>query len=235
MGSPAKRELPAADGWRSSENVLVKMMSGLSRGRITAPVLTALFILAGLWAGLWQAGGVLAQTEEDSPRQVIVNEVSGPYEIVVAVTGARSILGPQRMTVTVRDVASGDWITDARVSIFGTPPDGGRRNYSPALNSPFDPTTYISQISLNEDGAWIIDVEVTGAAGLVATAGVLEVEPRVRGSASVPYGTAVLGLIILAFVGGAGWLGLQSRKAMKLRELAAAADGPASSKKPRPT
>ena len=207
----------------------------MSPGRIAAPALTALLVLAALWAGLWQAGGVMAQTDEESPRQVIVNEVSGAYEIVVAVTGARSVAGPQRLTITVRDISTGDWVTDARVSIFGTPPGGGRRTYSPALNSPADPNTYISQISLNDGGAWLIDVEVTTVDGLVVTEGVLEVEPRVRGSASVPYGTAVLGLIVLAFVGGAGWLYLQSRKAMKLRKLAAASDGPASAEKSRPT
>ena len=207
----------------------------MSPGRIAALALITPLVLAALWAGLWQADGVMAQTGEDSPKQVIVNEVTGAYEIVVAVTGARSIAGPQRLTITVRDIATGDWVTDARVSIFGTPPEGGRRTYSPALNSPADPNTYISQISLNDGGAWVIDVEVTTVDGLVATEGVLEVKPRVRGSASVPYGTAVLGLIILAFFGGAGWLYLQSRKAMKLRKLAAAADGPASADRSRPT
>ena len=166
---------------------------------------------------------------------MIVNAVSGDYEIVVAVTGARSVVGPQRLTViTVRDVATREWVTDARVSIFGTPPDGGRRLYSPAFNSPADLTTYISQIPLNDEGAWVIDVEVTAAGSLVATEGVLEVEPRVRGSgASVPYGTAVLGLIVVAFFGGAGWLVLQSRKAMKARRLAEAGDSPGPVDKPR--
>ena len=227
--------MPAYDGRRSAENELIKVITGPSRGRIAAPVLTALLILGALWAGLWQADGAVAQTGDDSPRQVIVNEVSGAYEIVVAVTGARSVAGPQRLTITVRDVATAEWVTDARVSIFGTPPDGGRRIYSPALNSPVDLATYISQIALNDEGEWIIDVEVTGAAGLVAVEGVLEVEPRVRSSASVPYGTAVLGLIVLGFLGGAAWLVLQSRKAMKLRKLAEAGDGSGSTEKPRST
>ena len=227
--------MPADDGRRSAENELIKVITGPSRGRIAAPVLTALLILGALWAGLWQADGAIAQTGDDSPKQVIVNEVSGGYEIVVAVTGARSVAGPQRLTITVRDVATAEWITDARVSIFGTPPDSGRRIYSPALNSPVDLTTYISQIALNDEGEWIIDVEVTGAAGLVAVEGVLEVEPRVRSSASVPYGTAVLGLIVVAFLGVAGWLVLQSRKAMKQRKLAEAGDRPAASEEPRST
>ena len=76
---------------------------------------------------------------------------------------------------------------------------------------------------------------MTGAAGLVAVEGVLEVEPRVRSSASVPYGTAVLGLIVVAFLGVAGWLVLQSRKAMKQRKLAEAGDGSGSTEKPRST
>ncbi len=203
---------------------------------MTAPGLAALLILGALWAGLWQADRVNAQSEEESPRQVIVNSVAGDYEIVVAVTGARSVVGPQRLVITVRDVATREWVTDARVSIFGTPPDGGRRLYSPALNSPADLTKYISQIPLNDEGAWVIDVEVTVAGNLVATEGVLEVEPRVRGSgASVPYGTAVLGLIVVAFLAGAGWLVLQSRKAMKARRLAEAGDGTAPVDKSRST
>ncbi len=215
---------------------MIKVFDGPSQGRVIAPGLTALLVLAALWAGLWQAGGVNAQTEEESPRQVIVNAVSGDYEIVVAVTGARSVVGPQRLVITVRDIATREWVTDARVSVFGTPPDGGRRLYSPALNSPADLTTYISQIPLNDEGAWVIDVEVTAAGSLVATEGVLEVEPRVRGSgASVPYGTAVLGLIVVAFLAGAGWLVLQSRKAMKARRLAEAGDDPAPADKPRST
>ena len=86
----------------------------MSPGRIAVPALIALLVLAALWAGLWQADGVMAQTGEDSPKQVIVNEVTGAYEIVVAVTGARSIAGPQRLTITVRDIATGDWVTNAR-------------------------------------------------------------------------------------------------------------------------
>lgn len=200
------------------------------------PVLTVLLILAALLAGLWQADGAVAQTDEESPRQVIVHEVASAYEIVVAVTGVRSVVGPQRLTVNVRDVETREFVTDARISIFGTPPDGGRRLYSPALNSPADRSTYISQIPLNDEGAWVIDVEVTVADELVATEGVLEVEPRVRGSgASVPYGTAVLGLIVVAFLGGAGWLVLQSRKAMKARERAEAGEGPAAADEPRST
>ena len=195
---------------------------------------TVLLVLGALWAGLWQAGGVNAQTDEEFPRQVIINEVAGGYEIVVVVTGARSVVGPQRLVITVRDAATREWVTDARVSIFGTPPDGGRKLYSPALNSPVDLTAYISQIPLNDEGAWVIDVEVTVAGSLVATEGVLEVEPRVRGSgASVPYGTAVLVLIVVAFLGGAGWLVLQSRKAMKARRLAESADRPARADRPR--
>ena len=198
--------------------------------------MTVLLVLGSLWAGLWQAGGVNAQTDEEFPRQVIINEVAGGYEIVVVVTGARSVVGPQRLVITVRDVATREWVTDARVSIFGTPPDGGRKLYSPALNSPVDLTAYISQIPLNDEGAWVIDVEVTVTGSLVATEGVLEVEPRVRGSgASVPYGTAVLVLIVVAFLGGAGWLVLQSRKAMKARRLAESADPPARADRPRST
>ena len=79
----------------------------MSPGRIAVPTLITLLVLAALWAGLWQADGVMAQTGEDSPKQVIVNEVTGAYEIVVAVTGARSIAGPQRLTITVRDIATG--------------------------------------------------------------------------------------------------------------------------------
>ena len=215
-----------ADNCReSSEDELIKVFPWISLGRAARPALTGVLVLSALLAGLWQADGSVAQTEEESPRQVIVNSVSGDYEIVVAVTGARSVVGPQRLTVTVRDVNTREWVTDARVSIFGTPPEEGRRLYSPALNSPADLTTYISQIPLNDEGAWVIDVEVTVAGVLVATEGVLEVEPRVRGSgASVPYGTAVLGLIVVAFLGGAGWLVLQSRKAMKARRLAEAAN-----------
>lgn len=224
----------AADRRKSTEDELNKIIRSMSLSRSARPALTGLLVLAALFAGLWQAGGAAAQTDEEFPRQVIVNAVSGDYEIVVAVTGVRSVVGPQRLVITVREVETKEWVTDARVSVFATPPDGGRRLYSPALNSPADPTTYISQIPLNDEGAWVMDVEVTAAGVLVATEGVLEVQPRVRGSgASVPYGTAVLGLIVLAFLGGAGWLVLQSRKAMKARRLAEAGDGQAPVDKPR--
>ena len=224
----------AADRRKSTEDELNKIFRSMSLGRSARPAITGLLVLAALFAGLWQADSAAAQTDEEFPRQVIVNAVSGDYEIVVAVTGVRSVVGPQRLVITVREVETKEWVTDARVSVFATPPDGGRRLYSPALNSPADPTTYISQIPLNDEGAWVMDVEVTAAGVLVATEGVLEVQPRVRGSgASVPYGTAVLGLIVLAFLGGAGWLVLQSRKAMKARRLAEAGDGQAPPDKPR--
>ena len=224
----------AADRRKSTEDELNKIFRSMSLGRSARPAITGLLVLAALFAGLWQADSAAAQTDEEFPRQVIVNAVSGDYEIVVAVTGVRSVVGPQRLVITVREVETKEWVTDARVSVFATPPDGGRRLYSPALNSPADPTTYISQIPLNDEGAWVMDFEVTAAGVLVATEGVLEVQPRVRGSgASVPYGTAVLGLIVVAFLGGAGWLVLQSRKAMKARRLAEAGDSQAPVDKPR--
>ncbi len=200
------------------------MIATPSRRRKLALSLAALILVTALWQQAAAPGGpVSAQTGGDTPNQVIVDDATGPFRIIASATGTRSVVGPQRITVRVLDAVSSQPVTDASISVFGTPPHGGRRLVSPALKSPGDGSTYVSQIVLDDEGLWVIDVEVT--AGLVSAAanGTLEVEPRVRGGSSVPYGTAVLALIVFAFVAAVGWLVYQSKKALRLRDEAAKA------------
>ena len=181
--------------------------------------LAALLLAAALWQASRTGELALAQSPDSFPSQEIVDEVSGPYRITARATGSKSVSGTQRVMVNVLEVSSGEPITDARIAVFGTPPDGGRRLYSPALNSPSDRLTYISQISLNKDGVWTIDVEVEAGAGVAGAEGILKVEPRVRSGDNVPYGTAVLVLIILAFAAGVAWLVFQSRRTRRARGI----------------
>ena len=118
----------------------------------------------------------------------------------------------------VRNAATGADIDDALVRVFGTPSEKGERQYSPGLNSPFDPVYYLLQLDLEHAGVWAIDVEVDSELGSGTTVMSIEIENRGRTGESLAWGSALFALVTLAFASGIVWLWYSSKKALKRRE-----------------
>lgn len=161
---------------------------------------------------------VMAQGLEPGDEQitgyvVLGEEVAGPHLVQVQVSPAAPKVGIVRFAVRVRNLETGEDIDDAIVRIFGTPSERGEKQYSPALNSPFDPIFYLSQLDFEESGIWAVDVEVESSLGTGSTVLSIRVSPPSRGATANVWGSALYLLVTLAFIGGATWLWYSSKKA----------------------
>lgn len=143
---------------------------------------------------------------------ILGEETAGPHTVQVQVSPAAPRAGISRFAVRVRDSKTGQDIDDAIVRIFGTPSERGEKQYSPALNSPFDPVFYLAQLELEHAGVWAIDIEIESGLGIGTTVLSLPVGSRTRSATGTGWGTALFLLVTLAFVGGASWLWYSSKK-----------------------
>jgi hypothetical protein len=160
-----------------------------------------------------------AQDNEDNGAivgyRILGEAVAGPHTIQLQVSPLAPITGTTRFAVRIRDAETGEDIDDAIVRVFGTPAEKGEKQYTPALNSPFDPVYYLAQLDLEESGLWAIDIEVESELGSGVTVMSIQVGARSRSSATG--GTVIFALISLSFVLGIGWLWYSSKKALKRR------------------
>lgn len=162
-----------------------------------------------------------SQTDGPITGYVILGEeTAGPHKVQVQVSPGKPVVGILRFAVRIRNAETGEDIDDAIVRIFGTPSEKGEKQYSPALNSPFDPIFYLAQLELEHAGIWAIDVEIESELGTGTTVMSLRVDPRIRGGSGGVWGTVLFGLIGLAFVGAGTWLWYSSKKARKSRTRA---------------
>ena len=150
--------------------------------------------------------------------RIIGEDVVGPYTIQVQVSPVTPIPGISRFAVRVRDAVSGEDIPVAIVRIFATPSEKGEKQYSPALNSPFDPVYYLAQLDVDHPGVWAIDIEVESELGTGATVMSILVADRSRSAESWAAGQALFALITLLFVVGISWVWYSSKKALKRRD-----------------
>lgn len=159
------------------------------------------------------------QTEEAIVGYRIIGEdVVGPYTIQAQVSPVAPIPGISRFAVRVRDAVSGEDIPVAIVRIFATPSEKGEKQYSPALNSPFDPVYYLAQLDVDHPGVWAIDIEVESELGTGATVMSILVADRSRSAESWAAGQALFVLVTLSFVVGISWVWYSSKKALKRRD-----------------
>jgi hypothetical protein len=126
------------------------------------------------------------------------------------------IRGTTRFAVRVRDAETGEDIDGATIRVFGTPAEKGKKQYTPALNSPFDPVYYLAQLDLEDAGLWAIDIEVDSELGSGIT--VMSIQVAERGRTSTAGGNVLFVLISLSFVAGIGWVWYSSKKALKRRD-----------------
>lgn len=190
-------------------------------GRIASGWAVAVVIAVALYL---VAGGAIASAQEVPAGEQILGyrivgeDVAGPHMIELQVSPAAPLAGTIRFAVRVRNAATGADIDDALVRVFGTPSEKGERQYSPGLNSPFDPVYYLLQLDLEHAGVWAIDVEVDSELGSGKTVMSIEIENRGRTGESLAWGSALFALVTLAFASGIVWLWYSSKKALKRRE-----------------
>ena len=150
--------------------------------------------------------------------RIIGEDVVGPYTIQAQVSPVTPRPGISRFAVRVRDTETGEDIPDAIVRIFATPSEKGEKQYSPALNSPFDPVYYLAQLEVEHPGLWAIDIEVESDLGNGATVMSIMVADRSRSAESGAAGQALFALVTLSFIVGVSWVWYSSRKALKRRD-----------------
>jgi hypothetical protein len=160
-----------------------------------------------------------AQDREAIVGYRIVDEsIAGPFTVELQVSPAAPIVGISRFAVRVRDSATGEDIDDAMVSLLGSPAEHGEAQYTLALNSPADPTYYLSQLKLETVGVWAIDVRVESELGEGTSIMSVLVAERGRSGTGNGWGQVLFGLVIAAFAGGISWVWYSSRKALRSRD-----------------
>lgn len=147
--------------------------------------------------------------------RILGEEIAGPHTIQLQVSPVAPIRGTTRFAVRIRDAETGEDIDDATVRVFGTPAEKGKKQYTPALNSPFDPVYYLAQLDLDDAGLWAIDIEVDSELGSGVT--VMSIQVGTRSRTSTTGGSILFALISLSFVIGIGWIWYSSKKALKRR------------------
>ncbi len=166
------------------------------------------------------SGPVAAQGEEADPAGTeITRQQTGGYDISIYVSPDQPRADWAVFTVFPRMADTGEPVESAVVHVYGSPADGGRRQGSPALNTPDDRGRYIGRLNLlSYVGLWAIEAEVDGPAGVASVTAPVEVVPRALARENLPYGTTVWALIIVAFVGGALWLVYSSKRARRKQQ-----------------
>ena len=155
--------------------------------------------------------------EEIAGYTIVAEDPAGPHTVQLQVSPVSPIVGTSRFAVRVRDTLTGVDIDNAFVRVYATPSEKGKKQYSPALNSPFDPTYYLAQLDLEHAGIWAIDVEVDSELGTGTTVMSIQVQPRQRSGTGNDWGSGLFILVTLAFVLGISWVTYSSKKALKQR------------------
>jgi hypothetical protein len=160
-----------------------------------------------------------AQQEEAIVGYRILGESqAGSHMIQLQVSPVTPIVGTSRFAVRIRDAATGEDITDAKVTLLGAPAEHGEAQYTLVLNSPVDPIFYLSQLDLETEGLWALEVGVETELGTGTTVMTVQVDSRGRDGTGNGWGTALFSLISLSFVAGIGWVWYSSKKALKRRD-----------------
>ena len=155
--------------------------------------------------------------EEIAGYTIVAEDPAGPHTVQLQVSPANPIVGTSRFAVRVRDNVTGVDVDNAFVRVYATPSEKGKKQFSPALNSPFDPIYYLAQLDLEHAGIWAIDVEVDSQLGTGRTVMSSEVQPRQRSGAGNDWGSGLFILVILAFALGISWVTYSSKKALRQR------------------
>ena len=157
--------------------------------------------------------------QQDNPELQVIDRrfTVGGYDLTVAGEASTLSLGTARFSVTVLDAATGQPISDARVTIRTEHSEVGEAGWATALNLPERPEIYRARMTLEYPGSWDVSVDIDGPLG--------RVEAEV-GSVSIPVprqyfvGTLVFAGVTLILLGGAAYMILCIRRAQRRRESA---------------
>ena len=158
-----------------------------------------------------------AQRAGSDPKLLINRVTAGGYDLAVAGEASNLSLGSAQFSVTVRDAATGQPITDARVQIRTRHLLEGETGWATALSVPARPEEYRARMKLEYPGPWQVSVEVDGPQGQVGTeVGSITVpEPR-----QYVVGTLVFAGVSVVLLFITGYLVWSIRQAQRRREAA---------------
>lgn len=147
----------------------------------------------------------------------IVRQTQGNYSIVVEVLPIVPVMGPVNFTVTPTSAETGVPVQNARITLVAHDPEGFPAYQARALNTPAATDQYIGNISFESTGDWQIHIELaTEEFGEEVFVAPLTVGPVAVGTN--PAGGIVMALVLVAFVLGAVYLWLSSRRALARRD-----------------
>ena len=181
--------------------------------------LLPIFLLSSLvlLLTLLLAAPVAAQGGGTDPKLLVNRVTAGGYDLAVAGEASNLSLGSAQFSVTVREAASGQSITDARVQIRTRHLLHDETGWATALSVPARPDEYRARMKLEYPGPWQVSVEVDGPLGRVGT----EV-----GSVTVPaprqyvVGTLVFAGVSVVLLMITGYLVWSIRRSQRRREAA---------------
>ena len=186
--------------------------------RLLLAYFSVMFAIATSFTTLSVVAVAQVQQEEAIVGYRILGESqAGSHMIQLQVSPVTPIVGTSRFAVRVRDAATGEDIDDAKVTLLGSPAEQGEAQYTLVLNSPVDPVFYLSQLDLESEGLWALEVGVETELGTGTTVMSVQIEPRRRDGTGNGWGTALFALVTLSFAVGIGWVWYSSKKAIKRR------------------
>jgi len=198
-----------------SLDLITKSLSNAPFLRWLVVLAAAVFVISAL------ASPATAQDQGEEAivgYRILDESAGGPHTIQLQVSPVTPILGISRFAVRVLDTASGEEIHDAKVSLLAAPAEEGEAQYTLALNSPVDPTFYLSQLDLETGGVWAVEVRVESELGEGTSIMSLQVSERGRSGTGNGWGQALFGLVSLSFILGITWVWWSSKKALRRRE-----------------
>ena len=152
-----------------------------------------------LWPALAHANGAAVA--------LVKNRQVGPYEIEVGILPGAPKVGNLHLSILVRDMDTGNSITDAQVQAAAVGPEGAT-DYgpAPALNTRTTPQFYEADIPLDAVGTWTLTLDLDGGLGRESISLPIEVT---EGSG---FSLAFIAALGIAFLALAVWLTGLARK-----------------------
>ena len=151
-----------------------------------------------------------------------IQQTAGPYEVGVLMERSTLSVCRVRFIVTVKDAASGEPVTDAKILIRTKHQADGTEGWASAFGIPRFPGTYNAQTRFVTPGFYLVSVEIQGPLG---DATVLLESLQILGQRSFTSGSLVFIGLTLALVAGAAYVWWSASREKKRRESLAVPRG----------
>lgn len=165
------------------------------------------------WVG-FPAGSAPVAAQEEALE--VYREQSGPFEVALSVSPTVPVVGGVHFSVEVRDAATMETVTDARVLLVAHDEDGVPTYQTYALNTPLAPDSYEGNLTFPLPARWTLNVEIDS---LTHGSTAVRVPLPVKAGTSLenPLGGVILLLVIGAVVGSTLFLVYSARKVQRRR------------------